>query len=93
MRTIKPTTQFRCDWKREKKGQHPAKLDDLFQPVSNRLAADEPLPPRYRDHPLGGDWSGCRDCHIRPDLVLIYSKPDDDTLILIRLGSHSELGL
>jgi mRNA interferase YafQ len=34
-----------------------------------------------------------RDCHIRPDLILIYRKPDDDNLELVRLGSHSELGL
>ena len=33
-----------------------------------------------------------RDCHVKPDLVLIYEKPDDDTLRLVRLGSHSELG-
>ncbi len=42
-----------------------------------------------RDHVLIGD---CRDCHIKPDLVLIYRKPDAGTLELIRLGSHSKLG-
>ncbi len=40
-----------------------------------------------------GEWSDHRDCHIRPDLVLIYRKPDNDSLELVRLGSHSELGL
>jgi YafQ family addiction module toxin component len=54
------------------------------------LAKDEPLPQRYFDHPLGGEWSDHRDCHIRPDLILIYRKPDDATLELVRLGSHSE---
>ncbi|MCW5584238.1 MAG: type II toxin-antitoxin system mRNA interferase toxin, RelE/StbE family, partial [Gammaproteobacteria bacterium] len=39
------------------------------------------------------EWADHRDCHIKPDLVLIYRKPDDDTLELVRLGSHSELGL
>jgi Bacterial toxin of type II toxin-antitoxin system, YafQ len=53
---------------------------------------DRPLPQRYFDHPLSGEWSGFRDCHIRPDLVLIYEKPDVHTLRLVRLGSHSELG-
>ena len=53
---------------------------------------NKPLPQRYFDHPLSGEWSGFRDCHIRPDLVLIYEKPDDHTLRLVRLGSHSELG-
>ena len=57
------------------------------------LAADKPLPRRYSDHPLTDEWKDFRDCHIRPDLVLIYRKPDADTLQLVRLGSHSELGL
>ena len=52
-----------------------------------------PLPHRYFDHPLLGELQDCRDCHIRPDLVLIYKTPDADTLELVRLGSHSELGI
>jgi mRNA interferase YafQ len=51
------------------------------------------LPRRYFDHPLGGEWSDHRDCHIRPDLILIYRKPDATSLELVRLCSHSELGL
>ncbi len=54
---------------------------------------DQPLAERYRDHPLGGEWKDHRDCHVRPDLVLIYRKPDAAVLQLVRLGSHSELGL
>jgi mRNA interferase YafQ len=57
------------------------------------LVEDLPLPPKYRDHPLSGRWAEFRDCHIRPDLVLIYRKPDAHRLQLVRLGSHSELGL
>ena len=57
------------------------------------LARDLPLPASLRDHALTGNWKDHRDCHIRPDLVLIYSKPAEDQLILARLGSHSELGL
>lgn len=60
--------------------------------VVNLLAADQPLPRRTADHPLSGEWQGFRDCHIRPDLILIYRKPDATTLELVRLGSHSELG-
>ena len=60
--------------------------------VVNALAADIPLPRRNFDHPLSGDWVDHRDCHIRPDLILIYRKPDDEHLELVRLGSHSELG-
>jgi mRNA interferase YafQ len=46
-----------------------------------------------QDHPLAGEWDDFRDCHVRPDLVLIYRKPDAETLELVRLGSHSELSL
>jgi mRNA interferase YafQ len=45
------------------------------------------------DHPLIGNFKDCRDCHIKPDLVLIYRKINDNVLELVRLGSHSELGL
>ncbi len=69
------------------------KLDTLLMEVVNLLAADEPLPRRNFDHALTGDWSDHRDCHIRPDLVLIYRKPDGENLELVRMGSHSELGL
>ena len=44
-------------------------------------------------HALTGNWSDHRDCHVKPDLLLIYRKPDPNRLQLIRLGSHSELGL
>jgi len=59
----------------------------------NLLAADAALPRRYFDHPLTGEWGDHRDCHIKPDLILIYRKPNDDSLELVPLGSHSELGL
>lgn len=93
MRTIETTTRFRRDYKREAKGQHGQQLDNLLMGVLALLADDTPMPPRFRDHPLTGEWQDFRDCHLKPDLVLIYSKPDDDTLKLVRLGSHSELGL
>lgn len=60
--------------------------------VLRLLIANKPLPPKYRDHPLTGDWSDHRDCHLKPDLILIYRLPDLDTVQLVRLGSHSELG-
>lgn len=56
------------------------------------LANDKPLEPRHRDHALTGDWKDQRDCHIKPDLMLIYRKQDAERLQLVRLGSHSELG-
>ncbi len=93
MRTIERTNQFKRDYKREAKGRYRAVLEGVFREVVTALVTDEPLAARYRDHALTGDWKDHRDCHINPDLVLIYRKPDDDRLQLIRLGSHSELGL
>ena len=93
MREVEWTTQFKRDYKREGKGQHRATLDDELFSTVDQLAHDQLLEPRYRDHALTGEWNEHRDCHIKPDLVLIYQKPDADTLRLVRLGSHSELGL
>jgi mRNA interferase YafQ len=93
MRAIEPTRQFRRDYKREKKGQWAPQLDALLATVIDALAADEPLAPKHRDHGMTGEFSDCRDCHVRPDLVLIYRKVGDDVLQLVRLGSHSELGM
>ncbi|MDP1771671.1 MAG: type II toxin-antitoxin system YafQ family toxin [Methylobacter sp.] len=55
------------------------------------LTTDSPLPERYNDHSLMGRWVGFRECHIKPDLLLIYEKPNPETLVLARLGSHSDL--
>lgn len=93
MRKIERTGQFKRDYKREAKGQHRLVLDDALLAVLKLLIADNPLPAKYRDHPLSGDWADHRDCHIKPDLVLIYRLPDADTLQLVRIGSHSELSL
>ena len=93
MRTIRRTSSFKRDYKREAKGRYRATLDQDLRAVLVLLVADTPLPDRYRDHPLAGEWKDHRDCHVRPDLVLIYRKPDAESLELVRLGSHSELSL
>ena len=90
MRRIEPTTAFRRDFKREQRGQH-RNLDQLVTEVVRLLAADATLPERNRDHALTGDRVGFRECHIRPDLLLIYEKEGQNVLRLVRLGSHSEL--
>lgn len=92
MRVINQTGQFKRDLKREAKGVHRTMLAKDFTQIIKSLASDEALPEKYRDHTLSGDWKDHRDCHIKPDLVLIYSKPDAEQLQLVRLGSHSELG-
>jgi mRNA interferase YafQ len=93
MRAIEWTGQFKRDYKRECKGQHRATLDADLSSVVGLLAKDEMLESRHRDHALTGEWKDHRDCHIKPDLVLIYRLPDESCLQLVRLGSHSELGL
>ncbi|HJS86213.1 MAG TPA: type II toxin-antitoxin system YafQ family toxin [Acetobacteraceae bacterium] len=93
MRTVSYTSHFKGDYRREKSGRHGRRLDSLLMAVVNLLAADTPLPRSDFGHALTGEWSDHRDCHIRPDLVLIYRMPDRDNLVLVRLGSHSELGL
>ncbi|MES9901790.1 MAG: type II toxin-antitoxin system YafQ family toxin [Sedimenticola sp.] len=93
MRTIKRTGAFKRDYKREKKGRHRKTLDTDLSKTLALLIADQPLPERYHDHSLVGEWKDHRNCHIKPDLILIYRKMQDDALDLVRIGSHSELGL
>ena len=60
--------------------------------IIDRLANDENLEPKYRDHALKGKYIGFRECHIDPDLLLVYQKQDDVLILyLLRIGSHSEL--
>jgi mRNA interferase YafQ len=66
-------------------------VEALVATVSSLLANDNPLPERNRDHALSGEWHDFRECHLKPDLLLIYRKPDADVLQLVRIGSHSEL--
>jgi mRNA interferase YafQ len=93
MRTIKRTTQFKRDYKREKKSGRYRTLDHDLLSIVELLVKDKPLAHRNYDHPLTGEWKDHRDCHIKPDLILIYRKPDNKSLELVRIGSHSELGL
>lgn len=88
MRSISITSRFKRDYKvlnRSDPG-----LEKLFTPVVEWLVKGEKLPERYKDHALSGDLKGFRDCHIKPDLVLIYSLSDTE-VTLVRLGSHSDL--
>src|SRR5713101_8330182 len=77
-------------FKREKKGQHRHELEFLVASAVLLLAEDKALPERNRDHRLAGEWSDFRECcHLKPDLLLIYRKPDLAILRLVRLGSHT----
>ncbi|WP_419319269.1 type II toxin-antitoxin system YafQ family toxin [Caulobacter sp. ErkDOM-E] len=89
MLALEITGQFKRDYKREKPGRH-TDLDAVFKATVDLLVSETPLPVANRDHPLKGDWKGCRDCHLKPDLVLTYRKTRT-SIELLRLGSHSEL--
>ena len=83
------------------KGKWRAEKRWLLPPHSKALRADSTanspkvksigLEQRHRDHGLAGNWNGHRECHLKPDLLLIYKKPGDQTLRLVRMGSHSQL--
>lgn len=81
------TTQFRRDLKLvQRRGKDMAKLRAAIL----LLLGGGPLPQRYKDHPLSGDWKHHRDCHIEPDWLLLY-KIDGGDLYLVRTGTHSDL--
>ena len=87
--SIKPTSQFKKDLKTAQKRGYNL---DLLKEVINILADGESLPQKNRDHLLSGDYSGCRECHIAPDWLLIYEIYDNELyLYLTRTGAHSDL--
>ena len=98
MRFISETRAYKKDYQREECGQDRFVIRDELPYVIAMLADDQPLPVKYRDHMLTGNWAGHRECHIKPDLLLAYMKIDGVSfedkvgeLRLVRLGSHSEL--
>ena len=81
--------KFKKDYKLLQK-QH-RDTDELFR-VIDILAKGGVLDRKYSDHQLSGDYSGCSECHIAPDWLLIYKKSEDKLLlVLVRSGSHSDL--
>jgi mRNA interferase YafQ len=90
-RTVEVTKRFTKDLARVHKGVLGQDVvDALLREAVDALAVDKPLPEKNQDHALRGDWVDHRDCHLRPDLVLIYRKVGAEILQLVRLGSHSE---
>lgn len=87
--TVRPTTKFQKDLKRiQKRGYNISLLTDIIK----RLANGEQLPQKNLDHNLSGDYSGCRECHITPDWLLIYEIDNGELILyLTRTGSHSDL--
>lgn len=87
MLKIKNTTKFKSDFKKYK---HKQAVVDEFNKVVVSLVNNQPLDEKYCDHNLSGSWVGYRECHVKPDVLLIYVI-NKTTLILERIGSHSEL--
>lgn len=87
MLKLNQTGQFRKDFKRcQKRGFDMS----LLVAVVDTLVIPEELPEKNRDHVLGGEYTGFRECHIQPDWLLVYRVKGED-LFLARTGTHSDL--
>ncbi len=86
---VKPSKRFEKDLKKaEKRGYDIILITEIIK----KLARGENLEPKYKDHPLTGNYKGCRECHITPDWLLIYEIHDNELILyLTRTGSHSDL--
>lgn len=69
MLKIRYQTTFKRDYRRIKKRGYDVRL---LENVIKLLAEGNKLPQKYKDHNLGGDYKGCRECHITPDWLLVY---------------------
>lgn len=89
MRTPVFSKRFRKELdKCRKRGLNLAEI----QAVMLTLMNDEPLEVKHHDHPLAGDFVGCRECHIRPDWLLVYLlKDEDNSISFLRTGTHADL--
>lgn len=89
MLKIRYHTSFKKDYKRVIKRGYNAKL---MEEIIQKLAKCEQLPEKNKDHLLSGNYSGCRECHITPDWLLIYEIDNGElVLYLTRTGTHSDL--
>lgn len=89
MLTIRYEASFKRDYKRIKRRGYD---HCLMEEVIGLLVQQKPLPERYKDHSLIGDYAGCRECHITPDWLLVYQISQDKLiLVLTRTGTHSDL--
>jgi len=93
MRKISWTRQFKRDYKKvQSNPRYRDDLESVLPDVLDLLVADRELDPKLKDHALTGEMAGFRECHLRPDLLLVYTKAEaPPSLIIVRIGSHSEL--
>lgn len=85
MKKLTPTSRFKKDYK-----NYGSEIEKELRQVFQLLASEETLPQKYKDHKLTGNYNGHRECHIKPDVLLIYLVRESE-IRLVRLGSHSEL--
>jgi len=89
MLTIKYSGRFKKDYKTIKKRGYDTRL---FEGVLELLCSGQPLPPKYLDHALKGDFKGHRELHITPDWLLVYKIKNKELILeLTRTGTHSDL--
>ena len=89
MLSIKYVTRFKRDLKRY---QHQTSVLRELNEVLKLILAEKPLPQKYHDHSLTGGYVGMRECHVKPDILLVYWVDiENKKLVVERLGSHSEL--
>lgn len=88
MKTLKPSSQYKKDYKRFR--NNPDKVGKLNE-VLKKLANEEPIPENNYPHMLTGNYKGYMECHIESDFLLVWFDPETDEIDLVRLGSHSEL--
>jgi mRNA interferase YafQ len=89
MYRVRPTAKFQKDLKRAQRRGYDI---SLLTEIVKTLAAGETLPKKNKDHPLSGDYAGCRECHITPDWLLVYEVDGDQLILyLTRTGTHSDL--
>lgn len=85
---------FSKDWERlSKSGRYD--MNRLKEAMLLLVADDGPLAPEWKDHPLKGEWAGCRECHVGGDFLLIYKVAEQagtgGMIVFIRASTHSEL--
>lgn len=88
MKKLKPTSQFKKDYKRFR--NNPNKVEKLFN-ILELLKTEQPIPKENYPHKLTGNYANYMECHIESDFLLIWFDPNTDEIYLVRLASHSEL--
>ncbi|MBP9743551.1 MAG: type II toxin-antitoxin system YafQ family toxin [Burkholderiales bacterium] len=74
-----------------KKYKHNNTVLNELEYITSLLVNEKPIPPKYRNHSLSGNYTGIMELHLCPDDLLLYIKIEHESITLVALGSHSEL--